>query len=136
MKHLKIIILSLFFYQSSLIAQSKGVYQYLKQDNGKYPTEVKLLGNKQLKSALIAILGSSRFNFLKENFNVENPIEINNGIVTAVACQQHNCGDTNFIIVIDTGNDKVYAGIRENGTAKIYPANAVNQKQLVNWLNN
>jgi len=135
MKPLKLLLVIMLIYHGS-VAQSKGVYHYLSEDNGKYPTEVKLLGNKQLESALIAVLGNKRFNFLKANFSVENPIEIKDGILTATACQPHNCSDTNFIIVVDIGNDRVYAGIRENGAAKIYPANALNQKQLVNWLSN
>ena len=95
-----------------------------------------MLENKHIKNTLIAMLGNKRFSFLKRNFSVENPIDIKDNLLTATACQQHNCSDTNFIVIVDISNGKVYAGIRENGVVKTYPSNVEKPIQLVAWLNN
>jgi len=135
MNLLKFLIVSLLLFQGHAIAQpgSDG-YRYLMGYNGQYSYDVKLLEGKKLKQSLTLLLGPERLKFLTKYWNVENPMTVENGIFSAAACQQHNCSDTNFIIVVDIEANKLYVGIRENGKAKIYPAEASKQKQLIAWL--
>ena len=105
---------------------------FLKKFNGKYPNDVKLFDNLTLKLRLQKLLGN-RYTFLKETWAVENPIEIKNNIFIATGCQTHNCGSTNFIIVIDFSNKVVYAGIREEEKVKLYSENGSSNQELNNW---
>lgn len=107
---------------------------FLKNMHGKYPHEVKLLDNTVVKQRLKKLLGN-RFTFLMETWAVESPIELQNNIFTAWACEQHNCGATNFIIVIDLLKNVIYVGIREAGHVETYSEAAVpSPKQLQKWL--
>ena len=107
-------------------------FEFLKEYNGQYAYKVKLLENKKVKRALIALIGLARYTFVKNNYGVENPIEIKDGIFTSYACQQHNCADTNFIIVINIPEGIVYAGIRENGKVTVYPSGTTGIPQITN----
>ena len=93
---------------------------FLKRLNGKYPYHVKLLDNSALAKRLIKLLGNSRYNFLKENWDVETPMEFKNNIFVASACQAHACGYTEFIIVFDFSKNVMYASIREEGNVRTY----------------
>lgn len=92
---------------------------FLKSTNGKYPYEIKLLKNSILTQRLEKLIGN-RYNFLKETWAVETPIEVKDNIFVAFGCQAHNCGSTNFIIIIDFNKNILYAGIRENDIVKLY----------------
>jgi hypothetical protein len=106
----------------------------LKKMNGKYPYEAKLLSNPALTKRLKSLL-KGRYRFLKETWAVETPIEINNNIFVASGCQQHNCGNTNFIIVFDFSKDILYAGIREEQVVKIYSEDGSNNEEIIKWSN-
>lgn len=108
---------------------------FLKNLDGKYPHEVKLLDNPALQSRLTNLLGN-RFAFLKETWAVETPIEVKNNVFVATGCQAHNCGSTNFIIVVDLIKNKMFAGIREEEKVKTYAEDEVNPPQLNDWVNN
>ena len=60
---------------------------------------------------------------IKTFWDVESPIEIVNNIFIAYACRPHNCDITNFMIIYDFTNDKMFVGIRENEKAKTYAEN-------------
>ncbi|MVN22669.1 hypothetical protein [Mucilaginibacter arboris] len=107
---------------------------YLKKLNGKYPYEVKLFNNSALTRRLKSLLGS-RYKFFKDTWVVETPIKISNNNFIASGCQQHNCGNTNFIIVVDFLKDIVYAGIREEGTVKVYSEDESNNAEINRWAN-
>ena len=137
MKHLKSLILAVLLLHSLVNAQSATPkFGFLEQYNGQYAYKVKLMENRQVKQALISIMGLSRYNFIKAGCGVENPIEVKDGIFTATACQQHNCADTNFILVINIPGGTVYAGIRENGKVTLYPSGTTGIPQITNWLSN
>jgi len=108
---------------------------FLRNLNGKYPYEVELLDNKILAGRLYELIGD-RFSFLKKKWNVETPIEISDNIFIASACEAHNCGYTEFIIVINFTNDVLYVGIREEGKVDLYSENGVSCQQLDNWSGN
>jgi hypothetical protein len=114
--------------------QSDQSLNALKKLEGKYPYEVHLLENPKLKNRLKALLGS-RFIFLKETWAVETPIEVRSNIFIASGCQQHNCGNTNFIIVIDFAKDVLYAGIREDQIVKVYSEDGSSNREITQWVN-
>ena len=120
--------------------ESKGTpnnLNFLRKMNGKYPFEVKLLDNKIVKNRLIKLIGS-RYNFIKEisAYGPSEPIEIKNNIMTASVCQQHNCGSTNFILVVDLLKNIIYVGIRENNKIKTYSEDGSKSQRLNDWVKN
>jgi hypothetical protein len=136
MKSLKIMLVVLFVSQGALYAQAQQQnFNFLNNYNGKYPYEVKLLKNTQIKNALMKLLGN-RYNFFVKTWAVETPITVKDGTFVASACMAHNCSDTNFIIVVDIENKKVYAGIREDNKVTTYPAGANYPQAIQDWVNN
>ena len=107
---------------------------YLKKYNGQYPQKTKLLGNNPLTKRL-KMLMKSRYNYLVKTWAVETPIEIKNNMFSAWGCQQHNCSNTNFIIVVDFIKNVVYVGIREEEKIKIYSEDGTSNKQVLKWSN-
>ena len=87
----------------------------LKKYVGKYPYAVKLLDNSELKDRLKKLLGPD-FAAMKANWNVETPIEIEDGIFMASACQQHNCSANTYYIFVDLEKDNINVLHIENGT--------------------
>jgi len=108
---------------------------FLKKLNGKYPYEVKLLDNTAFTQRLKKLLGNSRYNFLKETWAVETPMEFANNIFVASGCQAHFCGSTNFIIVVDFSNNVMYAGIRKEYNVKTYSEDGSNSSKVSEWAN-
>ena len=107
---------------------------FLRKYNGKYPYEVRLLKNAVLIQRLKKLLGK-RYNFLVHTWATENPIEVRNNIFIASGCQAHNCGSTNFIIVVDFRKNVLYTGIREEEKVKIYAEDGSSNKELNSWAN-
>jgi len=93
---------------------------FLRDLEGKYPYEIKLFDNSIFYQRLEKLLGNDNCEFLISNFDVQSPITIKNDVFVAEACQAHNCGDTDFIVVYDFSNDTMYAGIREEGKIRTY----------------
>lgn len=94
-----------------------------------------MLENGEFTQRLRKLLGTSRYNFLKETWNVETPIEFENNIFVASACQAHNCASTNFIITVDFTNNVMYAGIREEDKVKIYSEDGSRSIIVSDWAN-
>ena len=109
---------------------------FLKELDGKYPFEVELFDNTDFTQRLKKLLGNSRYNFLKETWAVEIPIEYKNNVFVASGCQAHNCGSTNFIVVYDFPNDVMYAGIREEDQITTYSENGGSSEKIIKWANN
>lgn len=136
MRSIKIMLLVLLLCQGALYARAQQRnFNFLKNYDGKYPYDVHLLQNLQIKKVLTNLLGK-RYGFFIRTWNVETPMTVKDGIFTATACMAHNCMDTNFIIVVDIGNKKVYAGIREDDKVTTYPANADYPQAITDWVNN
>ena len=95
---------------------------YLKNYDKKYSYEVKLFSKPQFTNRIKALTGA-RYALIKKYWNVESPIEITAGNFIAFACQQHNCSSTNFMIIYNFDNDKMYVGIREEEKVKTYSEN-------------
>lgn len=129
---MKIFILTIlpFFIAFTIVAQSNTKVKpkastslaYLKNYDTKYPGEVKLFSKPQFVNRVKALIGT-RYTLLKNYWNVESPIEITGGNFIAYGCQQHNCDVTNFMIIYNFANDKMYVGIREEEAIKTYSEN-------------
>jgi len=111
---------------------SKGELEFLRDYAEKYPADVKLLENESFTKRLKALTGN-RYQFLKETWAVETPMALKGDIFTAEACMAHNCGSTNFIVVIDLASDKMYAGIRQDDKVKLYGEDANHPQALKDW---
>lgn len=126
-------LLILFISLQSLIT-AKPNLSYLKGYNGKYPAKVKLLGNNPLNKRLKTLL-KIRYGFLIKNWGPETPIEVNKNTFIAWGCQQHNCSNTNFTIVVDFVKNVLYVGIREEEKVKIYSEDGSKNTEVTNWAN-
>lgn len=107
---------------------------YLKNFSGQYPNKVKLLGNNPLTKRLKVLL-KIRYDFLSKTWGPEIPIEVSKNTFIAWGCQQHNCSNTNFIIVVDFKKNVLYVGIREEEKVKIYSEDGTNNEQVLKWAN-
>lgn len=105
---------------------------FLKTLNGKYPDDAKLLENTAFTSRLKKLLGD-RYTFLKETWAVETPMEYSNEVFSASACEAHNCGATNFIVVYDFSKNIMYAGIREEEKVKTYAEDGSTSPKITAW---
>ena len=139
-----ILLLLPFFIASTTVAQSHNKVQtkastslaYLKNYNEKYPNEVKLFSKPQFVNRVKALTGT-RYSLIKKYWDVESPIKIEAGNFIAYACQAHNCDVTNFMIIYDFTNDKMYVGIREEEKAKTYSENGTPiPARLDEWVKN
>ena len=91
----------------------------LKKSAGKYPSDIKLLENAEIKARLQKLLGKD-WSDIKANFNVEIPNEIEDNIFKGEACQAHNCGDNRYIIYVDLGDGNINVFHIESGKTKKY----------------
>ena len=60
----------------------------------------------ELKRRLQKLLGVD-FAGMKANWNVETPIEMQNGILMTSGCQQHNCDGNIYYMFIDLERDNI-----------------------------
>ena len=114
-------------------ADTISVIKSLKSYNGKYASNSGFFDEQIISERLIVLIGKERFEILKEKWNTESPIELNNQLLIATGCQAHNCDKTNFIIIIDTKNDVFYAGINLEGKSEVLSENGINLEQLNTW---
>lgn len=103
--------------------------EFLISTNGIYPKDINLLEDSTLRKRLKDLIGSG-YNFLLNNWNVENPIVVKNNIFVAFGCQSHNCDSTNFIIIMDFSKNVLYCGIRENNNVKSFSEDGSNIQKL------
>ncbi len=92
---------------------------FLKRSAGKYPYQVKLLGNAELNGRLKKLLGADLAD-LKDHWNVETPIQIEDGIFMASACEEHNCGANNYLIFVDLNKDNINVFHTDDNGTKHY----------------
>ncbi len=111
----------------------KNEFAYLRDYAGKYPAEVKLLEDTRLKPRLLKMMGD-RFSFMEKYWAVEMPLEIKGNMFVANACMAHNCGITDFIIVVDLAKGLVYSGIREEGKVNLYAEDGSGNIEIDNWV--
>ena len=122
-------------HREKIVIQKKiNDFDYLKNLAGKYPFDVKLLENVLLQKKIKNLIGN-RFYFLKNTWSTEVPIKIEDGFFIASGCEQHNCNNTNFIIVMELKTNKLFVGIREENEIKIYSEGDFEPKQITDWKN-
>ncbi len=115
--------------------QETNILGFLKNSNGKYPSEVNLLENPTLKKRLRKMIGN-RYDFVVSIWEVEVPIEIKDGIFFSHAMQAHSGGNPGATITVDLTKDVLYVGIKENDELKIYSEDGSKSPQcLVDWSN-
>jgi hypothetical protein len=108
---------------------------FMKKFKDKYPNEVNLLDNSIVKERLKKIIGV-RYNFVKQIWEVETPIKVENGFFFAEAMQAHSGGDPSAAIMVDFSKNVIYVGIRENAAVKFYSEDDSDiPQQLSNWAN-
>lgn len=78
----------------------------LKRSVGKYPYEIKLLDNPEVNARLQKLMGKD-LAAMKQNWNVESPIEISGSKLKTSGCEQHNCGDNMYVMFVDLENDNI-----------------------------
>lgn len=92
--------------------KSSARVDFLKNLDGKVPFDINLINTPIMKNGLKELI-KDRYTFLRKNFNTQLPIIIANNYFIAEACKAHECGFTEFIIVVDLTKDVLYVGIRE-----------------------
>jgi len=107
---------------------------FLKELNGKQPYDVKLFENQEFAFRLKKLLGN-RYEFLKETWAVEPPMEFAENVFTATGCEAHNCGATNFIIVYDFTSNVMSVGIREEFNVETYSEDGTTPSEITDWMN-
>lgn len=106
---------------------------FLKKYNGKYTYEVKLLSNPTLKKRIVDLIGNEKYNYMKTTWRVEGGITVENNMFDASGCEQHNCGNTNFIIVVDLGKDILYVGYRVENEILKFGEDQNYPKLILDW---
>jgi hypothetical protein len=121
--------------RDKIITQKKiSDFDTFKNLEGKYPFEVKLLENTLLEKKIKNLIGN-RFYFLKNTWSTEVPIKIEDGFFVASGCEQHNCNNTNFIIVMELKTNKLFVGIREENEIELYSEGDFEPTQITDWKN-
>lgn len=131
----KFIIIVLCFISSTVQSQ-KGIksadLHYLKNFKDCYPNNIKLFSDGRLAVRLKSLL-KEKYKFLKNSWTVETPIEIKDNFFVAWGCQQHNCSNTNFIIVVDFKKNVIHSGIRAEEFITIYSEDGTSNPEITKW---
>ena len=120
---MKKVIVSLFFTVSIFsmaVAQQSGSLNFLKQYNGKYPHDVNLFSNPDLKATLQKLLGTQFTYLVKNIFQTEAPVKIANNFVYLWGMQDNSGGDPSATILADVGGNILYVKILKDNQTKIY----------------
>lgn len=96
-------------------------YSYIKELEGKYPTDVNLFESGVVKTQLLNLLGEENYNLFIKNMGVQVPIEIIDDEYAFVrGGAPHNFGTDEACIEIDFINDKISVGILSEGKGVLY----------------
>jgi len=87
-------------------ASAPGLVSFLKRSVGRYPYEIKLLDNAELRNRLKKLLGKD-FASMDENFDVQAPLEIINNVLMTTGCEAHNCGANQYLLFVDLKSDNI-----------------------------
>ena len=97
----------------------------LKKSVGKYPYDIKLMDNAELKARLKKLMGKD-YAGLSQHFDVQSPIEVTNGIYRIGGCEQHNCGSNQYLIFVDQKNDNINVfHIEDAGTKHFFESTEI-----------
>ncbi|MDJ1480689.1 hypothetical protein QNI16_09355 [Cytophagaceae bacterium YF14B1] len=120
---------------SASTQSDKASLSFLTELNGKYPHNIKLLDNEVLKPRLQKLLGS-QYDYMVSIWEVETPIEIENGLLYTSAMQAHSGGDPGAVLMADVTKNVLYVAIRQDGNAKVYSEDgSAAPQRLQDWAN-
>ena len=101
---------------------------------GKYPNQIKLFEREDLVIRLKKMMGAD-FDFLKQNWETEVPIEISNGIAFTWGMQAHSGGDPGAALCADINRNILYTSIRKDGKVQTFTeAESPLPAQLQDWI--
>jgi hypothetical protein len=83
-----------------------GLISFLKKSVGKYPYDIKLLENVELRPRLKKLLGKD-FSAMEGYFDVQAPLEIVDDVLMTTGCEAHNCGANQYLLFVDLKNDNI-----------------------------
>jgi hypothetical protein len=110
-----------------------GDLSFLKKYNGKYPSDVKLLDHPIIKNRLTKLIGK-QYDYLKEIWVVETPIEISGGLFFASAMESHSGGDPGAVIMADFKKNVLFVGIRKYQNVRVYSEDRSKApKRMLDW---
>ncbi len=107
--------------------------KFLQKSNKKYPYEIDLLSNHKFTQRIKNLIGTNKYNFLVKTWAVETPIEATNSVFVANGCEQHNCGATNFLIVVDFTKNIMQVGFRKQNKITIFSEDGSKSKEIIQW---
>ena len=106
---------------------------FLKAFDKKYPYEINLFDKPVIKKRLKEMLGPE-YAFIKNNWEVETPITIGNGMFFAWGMKAHSGGDPGAVLMADLDKNVLYVGIRKNKNEKFYSEDGSNVPQkMQDW---
>lgn len=76
--------------------------------------------DSQIKERLRSLIGVVRMHQIELNWNNEDPITVNGNMLSASGCQDNNCENISFLVMIDVLNDVFYAGIKIEGNVEVF----------------
>ena len=78
----------------------------LKEYSGQYPADVHLLDNPVLSARLKSLMGADYADFRKY-WQTETPLVLEDEVLSATGCEQHNCAANEYILQIDLRNNNI-----------------------------
>jgi len=100
---------------------------------GKYATQSSFFEDSQISERLRSLIGPVRMHQIKLHWNIEDPVQVNGNMLSASGCQEDNCENTSFLILIDAMNNVFYAGIKIEGNVELFSENGIMTKSLQDW---
>ena len=91
----------------------------LKSSKDKTASQIKLWQNKDVSGRLEKLMGAD-YATMKKFWNVETPMEVEGNVLQLTGCEQHNCGDNQYLMFIDTANDNINVFHIADGKLKPY----------------
>ena len=93
--------------------------RFLADYDGEDPSAVDLLNQPVLKRRLRKLLGT-QYSYVKGIWEVEAPMEVEDGLFYASAMQAHSGGDPSAVLMADIGRNTLYVGIRQEQQVQLY----------------
>ena len=115
------------------VADSIGL-TYFRDLMGKYPNEIKLFEKPELVTRLKKMMGPE-FDFMRQNWETEVPIDISNGIAFTWGMKAHSGGDPGSALCADINKNVLFTAIRKDGKVQTYTEiNSPLPPQLLDWM--
>lgn len=86
---------------------------------GKYPNQVNLFEQDQIKGRLQSVLGNKYENFI-ENWNTETPIVKKGNVLHTSGCKAHDCAANSYDLFLDLKSNIINIYHIKNGKEKVY----------------